>query len=78
MPLPCVTGFINQVVDLPGGGFTTHPEDSPLMRGEEIYVARLERVGWVVNLLCHVQGVVDDKGLLEVMSHTQQALRLLP
>ena len=61
-PLPRIAGFINEVVDLPWNGFTTYPKDSALARGEEVDWARLEGVRGIVNLLCHVKGVVDDRG----------------
>ena len=43
-PLPCVTGFINEVVDLPWNGFTIYPKDCTLARSEQVYGAWLERV----------------------------------
>ena len=43
-PFPSVTGFINDVVDLPCDGFTTYPKDCTLVRSEEVYGAWLERV----------------------------------
>ena len=61
-PLPCVTGFINEVVDLPGKGFKTYLKDAALSRGEDVYGARLEGVRWVVHLLCHVERVVNVRG----------------
>ena len=51
-PLLCVAGFVDEVVDLPGDGFTKNP----LLRGVRKYI------GGVVHLLCHVEGVVDDRG----------------
>ena len=60
--LPCIAGFINEVVDLPRDGFTTYPKDSTLARGQEVDGARLERIRGIVNLLCHVERVVDDRG----------------
>ena len=61
-PLPCVAGFINEVVDLPWDGFTTYPKDSALARGQEVDGAGLEGVRGVMHLLCHVERVVDDRG----------------
>ena len=61
-PLPSVAGFINEVVDLPWDGFTTYPKDSALARGEEVDGAGLEGVRGVMNLLCHVERVVNDRG----------------
>ena len=43
-PLPCVTGFINEVVDLPRDSFTTYPKESALARSEEVDGAWLARV----------------------------------
>ena len=54
-PLPRVAGLINEVVYLPRDCFATYPKDSALARSEEVYGARLERVGGVVHLLCHVK-----------------------
>ena len=59
---PRVTRFVNEVVDLPWYGFTTYPKDSTLPRGKKIDGAGLEGVRGVVNLLCHVERVVNDRG----------------
>ena len=61
-PLSCVARFIDEVVDLPGDGFTTYPKDSAFPRDQEIDGARLERVRRVVDLLGHVERVVNDRG----------------
>ena len=55
-PLPRVASF------MPLNYFTTYPKDSALTWGEEVYVAFLELVGGIVNLLCHVERVVDNRG----------------
>ena len=60
--LPCVTCFINEVVDLPGDGFTTYPKDSALPWGEEVDGARLKGIRRIVHLLCHVKGIVNNRG----------------
>ena len=61
-PLPCVARFVRQIIDLPRDGFATYPKDSTFPRGQEIDGARLERVRRVVDLLGHVQRIVNDRG----------------
>lgn len=61
-PLSRIAGYINEVVDLPKEGFTTYPKDSTLARSEEVDRAGLKRIRGVMHLLCHVEGIVDDRG----------------
>ena len=58
-PLADIHCFIDQVIDLPGDGLTTHPKDAALSWGQKVDGARLERVGRVVYLLSYIEGVMD-------------------
>ena len=60
-PLSDIHRLVDQVVNLPWDGLTTHPKESTLSGREEIDRPGLEGVRWIVHLLGHVKTVVHGR-----------------